>query len=74
MTLTQLQGKALELPVAERRQLAEAIWESLHSDSEPFPLTDARQALLDRRRAEYLAKPDDALTWEQLQTRLDDLS
>lgn len=72
MTLTQLQEKALELPAAERLRLAEVIWESLDPGAEPFPLTKVQRHLLDRRRAEYLTNPESALTWDELQARLDE--
>ncbi len=72
MTLAQIQEKALELPVTERRELVKVLRSSLDSESEAFPLTDAQRQMLDRRRAEYFANPESALTWAELQARLDD--
>ncbi len=72
MTLTQLQDRALELNAVERRRLAEVIWNSLEEE-EAFPLSEAQQQVLARRRAEYHANPESFLTWDELQARLDEL-
>ena len=72
MTLTQLQERALELNAVDRRRLAEVIWHSLEEE-EAFPLSEAQQQVLARRRAEYHADPESFLTWDELQARLDEL-
>ena len=71
MTLTQLQERALELNAADRRRLAEAIWDSL--EEEAFPLSEAQRQVLARRRAEYHTNPESFLSWDELQAKLDEL-
>ena len=72
MTLIQLQERALELSAADRRRLAEVIWDSLEEE-EAFPLSEIQQQVLARRRAEHNADPESFLTWDELQARLDEL-
>ena len=71
MTLTQLQERALGLNAVDRRRLAEVIWQSLEEE-QAFPLSEAQQQVLARRRAEYHADPESFLTWDELQARLDE--
>jgi putative addiction module component (TIGR02574 family) len=53
----------------EKVALALEIWESL--ESPPFPpMTDELREELDRRESELKANPDIALTWNQIQARI----
>lgn len=59
------------LPVAERLQLVEDLWDSIAADSRPAsPLPPPVKALLSERQARYEANPDDVLTWEQVKQQL----
>ncbi|MEM7010080.1 MAG: addiction module protein [Verrucomicrobiota bacterium] len=49
----QILESILSLPVEEKREIAERLWEDLGSDS----LTEAQQAELDRRLAEHRLNP-----------------
>ena len=60
----------LELPVAERVRLVEAIWDSIASAPEALPLTDWQREELDRRLAEFEADPDSGSTLEEVFARL----
>ena len=42
-------AKILNLPVEERLQLIETIWDSITADPSSVPLTDAQREELDRR-------------------------
>jgi len=70
MTRAQLQEKIFELPAAERLSLAEAIWDSVERERDVVALTNAQQQVVDRRLDEFLANPEGALTWSELQARL----
>ena len=48
----------LELPVAERLKLVEAIWDSIAEAPEALQLTEAQRAELDRRLDEYEQDPE----------------
>src|SRR5436309_7232262 len=52
-----LLAEALKLSVPERIELAEAIWDTVATDPEAFPLSEAHKAELDRRLADLEAAP-----------------
>jgi putative addiction module component (TIGR02574 family) len=58
------------LSVAERLALLEQVWDSLHDEDLPLQPTPEQEAELDRRWADYLANPDDVLTWDEVQARV----
>lgn len=61
-----------KLPISERLQLVEDLWDSIAEDSteEAFPVTPELAAELDRRLAEFEADPDSALPWEEVRERI----
>ena len=66
----------LKLPVADRIDLAMALWDSV---AEPdlqahLPLTPEQTAELDRRLAEHQRNPSSAVPWEEVQRRIRDRS
>ena len=56
---------ATRLPVADRIQLIDAIWDTLPSDSLP-PLSDEWVTEIQRRLAEYDAGSAETVSWEQV--------
>ena len=65
-----LLADVLELPVAERLWLAEAIWESVSSLPDAFPLTAEQRQELDLRLADHEADPNEGSTLEEVFARL----
>ncbi len=63
-------AELLELPLAERIQLAQDLWDSVSDAPEAFPLTDPQQQELDRRLEEYRANPTAGSDWETIKSRL----
>jgi putative addiction module component (TIGR02574 family) len=69
-------SKAIEelrkLPVEERLQLVEQLWDSIAEDSPDaaFPITPELADELDRRLEEHEADPGAALPWEVVQQRI----
>ena len=59
----------LKLPVAERIDLIDRLWESV-AKSEDFELTDPQKAELDRRLADLQAHPDDGRPWQEVREDL----
>ena len=59
----------LELPPAERIELAEALWDSIGPEEMP-PLTEEQKQELARRLAEHERDPSTAVPWEEVRARL----
>jgi putative addiction module component (TIGR02574 family) len=70
MSVTLQQFGIDRLSIAERLELAQAIWESVVAEGAVPPLTEAQQADLTRRLAQLDADPDNVLTWEQIKAHV----
>ena len=56
-----------KLPLAERVQLVEDLWDSIaRSHTEDLPIPEWQKAELARRKQEYLKNPDSALPWSEV--------
>jgi putative addiction module component (TIGR02574 family) len=53
----------------DRLALAEAIWESVASETEQAPLPEEQQKELERRLADSIARPDAVTAWEEIKAR-----
>ena len=62
---------AKALPLPERIELAEALWETIANDGYEPPLTPAQAAELDRRLEEHRRNPQTGIPWEQVKAELD---
>jgi putative addiction module component (TIGR02574 family) len=60
----------LKLPVAQRIQLVEDIWDSIASIPEAVPLTDAQRRELGRRMEAYRRDPRAGSPWPQVRKRI----
>jgi putative addiction module component (TIGR02574 family) len=65
-----LVAQILELPVAERMQLVEVIWDSISAAPESLPLTQWQRDELDRRLTEYEADPSSGSSLEEVFARV----
>jgi putative addiction module component (TIGR02574 family) len=70
-----LLDELMQLSYAERLDIAEKLWDSVHPPGsirpgEPFVLTEEQKAELDRRLAEHRADPSSAIPWEEVRDRL----
>jgi len=65
-----LVAEILELPITERMQLVEAIWDSISAAPESLPLTQWQREELDRRLAEYEADPASGSSLEEVFGRI----
>ncbi len=70
MSETQRLSEIRVLPIAQRLDLVEQIWESICEDQQQFELTDAQKAELDRRLAAHAAAPDRGLSWQEVRAKL----
>jgi putative addiction module component (TIGR02574 family) len=60
----------LDMPLAERVELAQAIWDSVARNPENVPLTEAQREELDRRLDEYERNPNEGSSWESIKRSL----
>ena len=72
MAESSLPPEIRQLPVAERIDLVEQIWESIVEDESQFELTEAQRAELDRRLAAHRESPDRGAPWEHVKRRVMD--
>ena len=63
--------KAVKLPLAERIELAEALWDNIAEAGYEPALTPAQAAELDRRLEAHRQHPDTAIPWEHLKSELE---
>jgi putative addiction module component (TIGR02574 family) len=61
---------AKSLPLAERIQLVEALWESMAQEGYEPPLTSEQAAELDRRLEAHRRDPDSVVSWESIKADL----
>jgi len=70
MSTASLPPEIRGLPVADRLDLVERIWDSIAEDGVGFEPTEAQRAELDRRLAAHDADPDRGSAWEDVKQRL----
>lgn len=70
MASSSLPQEIRNLPLADRIELVEQIWDSICEERTVQPLTAAQQAELDRRLALHQADPGRAVPWEEVKRRL----
>ncbi|MDQ5846550.1 MAG: addiction module protein [Acidobacteriota bacterium] len=68
---TNILDTAKSLPLSERIELVEALWESIIQDGYEPELTTAQVEELDRRLAAHEKNPDDVVSWEAVKADLE---
>lgn len=66
MDLTATLSEIKNLTVDDRLLLVEAIWESIVQEPGQLQLTEAQREELDRRLAAHIARPDEAIGWDEV--------
>ncbi len=59
-----------QMPVVQRIQLVEDIWDTMVAEDVDFPMSSAQLAELDARRAAMVADPSIGIPWEEAKARL----
>ncbi len=59
-----------KLPLAERLQLVEDLWDSIAAEREHEPVPEPILAELRARKARYDANPSSGLSWDEVKRRL----
>ncbi|NOV31791.1 addiction module protein [Methylomonas sp. ZR1] len=62
----------LELPLQERIQLVELIWDSVAAVPEAVEVSPELKAELERRMTEFEWNPESGYSWDQVKSRLKD--
>jgi putative addiction module component (TIGR02574 family) len=70
MSQSSLSPDIRQLPVPERVQLVELIWDSIAEDEKQFQLTEAQQAELDRRLSAQETDPGRGSPWQDVRKKL----
>lgn len=70
MTKEQLKYEALSLPVEDRLEIAEAIWESLEDSEADTAIPAWQRTLLDERISKDDAEPDAGSPWPEVKQRI----
>ena len=60
-----------QLSVAQRILLVEEIWDSIATEAEQAPLSEAQKQDLQRRLGLYAENPKDGSSWEDVKARLE---
>jgi putative addiction module component (TIGR02574 family) len=60
----------LRLPLAERIELVEDLWDSIATDAESVPVPESHRRELARRRAAHREDPTAVRPWEEVRERL----
>lgn len=68
MTRTLTKDEIFELPVPERLQLIETLWDSI--DPNDLPLPEGHRFALDESLADYERDPDEGQSWDQVRDEL----
>jgi putative addiction module component (TIGR02574 family) len=69
-TKAELQSEALQLPVEDRLDLAEALWESLEQEAVQPELPTWQREILDERLAADDAEPEAGAPWQEVKQRI----
>jgi len=68
---TSILDTAKELPLSQRLELIDALWESILAEGYEPELTPAQAKELDYRLAAHEQNPDDVIGWETVKGDLD---
>lgn len=69
---SQLVNEARELPLAERLELIDALWESIVKQGYEPSLTTEQAVELDRRLEAHRRNPDDVFSWDSIKREISD--
>lgn len=68
MKLTQAEIDAM--PLEEKLELSEALWESIYATADELPIPEWHKPLLDESLKLLDSHPDESSTWDEVKIRL----
>jgi putative addiction module component (TIGR02574 family) len=69
MDITATIAEAKSLSIDDRLRLVDGIWDSIIADTDDREVSRAERELIEERLAAYLARPDEAVPWEDVKAR-----
>ena len=63
-------SEILRLPVSDRIDVVQQIWDSVAADADSVPLTQEQREELDRRLKDHEENPDDVVEWSEVEKRI----
>jgi putative addiction module component (TIGR02574 family) len=60
------------LPLPDRLELVDALWETITAEGYEPPLSESQSAELQRRLEEHRSSPTSAIPWESLKAELEE--
>ncbi len=63
-------SEILRLPVSERIDVVQQIWDSVAADADAVPVKPEQREELDRRLKEHQENPDDVVEWNEVEKRI----
>jgi len=69
---SQLVQQARALPLEQRVELIDALWETVAAEGYEPPLTQLQAEELDRRLAAHRRHPEDVIPWESIKQELNE--
>jgi putative addiction module component (TIGR02574 family) len=63
-------AQIFELPLSEKLQLLEDLWDSIAQTPEQIPMLDWQKEELAKRKANCLQNPDSGSSWEEVKERI----
>ncbi len=70
MDVTATLAEIAKLPVEQRIQLVQDIWDTIAAENAAPELNEEQKRELERRVAELDANPNNVLTWEEIKARV----
>jgi putative addiction module component (TIGR02574 family) len=70
---SQLVQEARALPLEQRVELIDALWQTVAAESYEPPLTQQQAEELDRRLAAHRRNPDELIPWESIKKELNEI-
>ena len=58
------------LPLEKRLEIIEALWDSVESEGDPYPIPDEVVEEAEREYEAHLADPSSSIPWETVRARL----
>jgi len=63
-------SRMLDLPLSDQLRIVEDLWDHIADSKEPLPVPDWQKGELDRRKRNFEANPDSAVSWDDAKKQI----